>query len=152
MDQLDARKIAEVWQRVQGVASPQTDTKFLLERIADEQSDAATYLSLSRRFRGRESAIARRLAEQEQSHAACLRGMYSIITGTQPDVRACPAPVSGTDALLRRQYASEMRALAQYEAHRGDTDYGEVFAVLAQQEREHCRILLELFGAKGRAL
>jgi len=45
-----------------------------------------------------------------------------------------------------------MHTLAAYEQRSADREYGPVFARLAQQEREHCRMVLELIGnlQKGR--
>ena len=39
-----------------------------------------------------------------------------------------------------------MRARAQYEGRSSDPEYGQVYARLAEQEKEHCRIILELIG------
>ena len=39
-----------------------------------------------------------------------------------------------------------MRSLKEYEALMDDPEYGHVFARLAEQEREHCRTLLEMIG------
>ena len=58
------------------------------------------------------------------------------------------APVS---TMLRRCYGREMRCLAQYEARANHPEYGPVFARLAEQEREHCRLILELIGNLKRA-
>ena len=145
MENIDAAKAARVWQRVQGGSS--RDPEELMPLAAYEQSDAAMYLQLSRRFQGKEAAILRQLYEQELSHAACLKGMYQLRTGNRLPVAPAQA-IAGenTNAALRRCYAREMQSLAAYEARMNDPEYGQVFTRLAQQEREHCQILLTIIG------
>ena len=144
METIDREKAARVWQRVKG--EEENREKGLLALIAQEWTDAATYLQLSRRLTGKDSAVLRKMYEQEQSHTACLKGIYTLITGTHPKVRALPVSQADTESVLRRCYGREMQCLAQYEARAGDPEYGQVFARLAEQEREHCRLLLELLG------
>ena len=144
METIDQEKAARVWQRVKG--EEESREKGLLALIAQEWTDAATYLQLSRRVTGKDSAVLRKMYEQEQSHTACLKGIYTLITGTHPTVRALPVSQSDIQSVLRRCYGREMQCLAQYEARSSDPEYGQVFARLAEQEREHCRLLLELLG------
>ena len=149
----DPKKAAEVWQRVQS-ASPAppdppepSDPSDLLPMIAEEWADAVTYLHLSRRFQGRQSAALRQMAQQEQAHAACLRGIYTLLTGQQPALRTPPASQEDPKTLLRRCYSREVRCLAAYQARAADPAHGHVFSRLAQQEQAHCHMLLELLGS-----
>ena len=141
MQTIDPQKAARVWDRVQGNSAEQ-----LPELIALEWLDAITYMALSRRFQGRDSQLLRQLAQQEQDHAACLRGIYTLLTGGRPTVSTPAIPREDTVALLRRSYGSHMHRLARYEARREDREYGPVFARLAEQEREQCQKLLALLG------
>ncbi len=149
METYDKAKAARVWQRVQGesVANP---TQGLPALIAEEWADAAIYLSLSRRVQGNASAILRKMSQEEQAHMACLKGIYTLHGAGRPEIPAPPpldkAPVA---TVLRRCYGREMRCLAQYESRAADPEYGQVFARMAQQEREHCRQILELLGSLG---
>ena len=147
MEKIDPTKAARVWQRVQGsVTQINNLEQELQDFISHEWTDAATYLILSRRFQGRERMTLQKIYEQEQAHTACLKGIYTLITGRHPTVKAVQPPKEDTAQTLRRCYGREMQCLAQYEAHSADPDYGQVFTRLAQQEREHCRIVLELLG------
>ena len=141
-----------VWQRVRGEEDSGITEYALQEMIAGEWSDAAGYLALSRKTSGKDSAILRRLFEEEQSHMACLKGIYTLITGTKPSLPKTPAPQEPMEVTLRKCYGREMHTLAAYEQRSADREYGPVFARLAQQEREHCRMVLELIGnmQKGR--
>ena len=145
MENIDPAKAARVWQRVQG--GQNKDPEELVSLVVGEQTDAATYLQLSRRFHGKEAVIFRQLYEQELSHTACIKGMYQMLTG-KPLPPQAAQPVLGEHILatLRRCYGREMQSLAAFEARMQDPEYGQVFSHLARQEREHCRILLTVIG------
>ena len=146
METYDADKATRVWQRVQGAQQPQPEMEGLPALLAEEQQDAAVYLHLAKRMGPRESQILRRLSEEEQSHGACLKGIYTLITGQQIAPQIPPMHQEPAERILRRCYGREMRCLAQYEARSADPEYGPVFAKLAAQEREHCMAVLELIG------
>ena len=151
MDTIDMQKVSAVWHRVQGgsMSSPPPavpDTHVLSALLTEEWQDAAIYRALSRYFRGKDSALLRRMAEQERAHAACLAGIYKRITGTRPRFRIPPVPRESAELLLRGCYDRELRCLAQYRQRSTDPEYGHVFLRLTQQEQEHCRQILELLG------
>ena len=137
---------ARVWQRVQKTPDPAPDAAQLLTLIAEEWTDAATYLALSRRTQGKRSTQLYRLYEEEQAHVACLKGIYTLVTGTHPKTQSVPPSRESVSIILRRCYGREMQCLAQYEARSADPEYGQIFARLADQEREHCRMVLEILG------
>lgn len=152
MDTYDPEMAERVWNRVRGKeeappAAP--STQGLLSLIAEEMQDATTYLHLSRGYQGKEGALLRKLSQEEQAHAACLKGIYTLITGNRPEVRAVPPKQESAEITLRRCYGREMRRLHEYENRSKDPEYGQVFARLAIQEREHCRQILELLGSIG---
>lgn len=147
METYDPAKAAAVWQRVRGEnSSGQSAGDSLLSLITGEMADATTYLALSRQMTGKESMILRRLFEEEQAHAACLKGIYTLINGSRPVVRTIPPEKESAEITLRKCYGREMRCLAAYEERSSDREYGPVFARLAAQERDHCRLVLELLG------
>lgn len=146
MDTYNAEKAAQVWQRVRSAALPEDLAAELTGMIAGEWTDAASYLQLSRRFQGKDAALLRRMFEEEQSHAACLKGIYTLLTGERTVTRTPPTPQEPIAVTLRRCYGREMRCLAIYEQHASHREYGMIFQRLAEQEREHCRALLELLG------
>ena len=146
MNGYDPKMAARVWQRVQKAPDPAPDAAQLLALIAQEWTDAATYLSLSRRTQGRPSAQLRRLYEEEQAHMACLKGIYTLITGSSPTTHSVKPTNEPIGLVLRRCYGREMQCLAQYEKWSDHREYGPVFLRLAQQERAHCAALLEILG------
>ena len=146
METIDPAKAARVWQRVQGALPAEQKEQGLCEMIARAWTDSAVFLHLARRFSGKESALLRKLSEQEQASAACLKGIYTLITGQRPAVRAVQPQPEESERALRRCYGSKMQSLTWYESRTGDPEYGPIYARLAQQEWEHCRIVLELLG------
>ena len=148
METYNPDKAAKVWQRVQaGSANPaMPDVASLLGLIANEWADAATYLQLSRKLQGKDAAMLRRLFDEEQAHAACLKGIYTLLTGERPVIPSPKAPNEPVEATLRRCYGREMRCLAEYEQRSASREYGPVFSQLASQEWEHCKIVLQLLG------
>ncbi len=147
METFDKAKAARVWQRVQGDAAADP-ARGLQGLIAEEWADAVLYLSLSRRVQGNAAAILKKMGQEEQAHMACLKGIYTLQGTGRPNVPTPPQPDNApVSTMLRRCYGREMRCLAQYEARANDPAYGQVFARMAQQEREHCRQILELLGS-----
>ena len=151
MNTYDPQKAARVWQRVQNQAKAeereQSDTQGSIRgMIMEERMSAAVYLQLSRQLPSREASVMQRLCREEQTHASCLRGIYTLITGETPVVKSPALVQEKPELTLRRCYAREMRTLKEYEARSEDPDYGPVFARLADQEREHCRAVLEVIG------
>ena len=150
METYNSEKAARVWQRVHESATPLDNAGQLPALIAGEWTDAVTYLQLSRRYQGREAQLLRRLFEEEQSHAACLKGIYTLLTGEQVSHPSPPPPQEPTEVILRQCYGREMQCLAAYEQRASSREYGQVFTRLAQQEWEHCRTILELLGKMKR--
>ena len=146
MDNYDAAKATRVWQRVQGAKPAAPEADGIPALIAGELEDAAIYMHLARNASPKESQILRRLAQEEQNHGACLKGIYTLMTGEPISPRIPPVPQQPAERILRRCYGKEMRCLAQYEAKSNDPEYGPVFARLAAQEREHCMTVLVLIG------
>ncbi len=146
METYDPKLAARVWQRVQATGQEPDITPILLTMIAEEWQDATIYLHLSRLYPGRGGAQLRKLFEEEQAHVACLKGIYTLLTGQRASTRITPPPQGPMDTILRRCYGREMQCLAQYEQWSAHGEYGPVFSRLADQEKEHCRVLLELLG------
>ena len=146
MKQYDPKTAARVWDRVQNTTPPAGDAQTVLNLIAEEMLDAASYQRLARRLPPPQAAIARQLSQQEQAHISCLKGIYTLITGEKPLV---PPPAVSDDPpeiILRRCYGREMRCLSQYESRMSDPQYGHIFRTLARQEQEHCHRILEILG------
>jgi len=147
MEKYDAQKAARVWQRVQAEQPRLAGASELQEMLEDEWLDGATYLLLAKQFQGSIREKLQKMGKDEQTHAACLRGIYTLTTGGHPTQKTKQVPPEAPHVILRRCYGREMRSLARYEAKSSDPQYGQVFLRLAEQEREHCKIILELLGS-----
>ena len=147
MKNYDPKTAARVWDRVQNTTIPTADAGAILELIAQEMTDAAAYQKLAQRLPPPQANLARQIARQEQSHVTCLKGVYTLITGSKAIVPPPAVSDDGAEILLRRCYGREMRCLSQYEARMGDPQYGHIFRQLARQEQEHCHRILEILGA-----
>ena len=147
MKSYDPNTAAKVWDRVRSTPAATADAQAVLELIAQEMLDAATYSRLAQRLPPPQASIARQIARQEQSHISCLKGVYTLITGQKPLVPPPGVSDDGPEIVLRRCYGREMRCLSQYEARQADPQYGHIFRTLAQQEKEHCHRILEILGA-----
>lgn len=150
MHTYDPEKAARVWQRVQNqkpdkIQPPREDNMAAL--IMAEWEQAATYLQLARQLPSRQASVLQRLSREEQAHGACLKGIHTLITGEPPVIQTPPIPREPPKITLRRCYGRQMQALREYEKRSEDPEYGPVFRRLAEQEREHCRSLLELIGS-----
>jgi len=145
METIDTKLEKRVWQRVRGeeAADPAASLRGLAAR---EWTEAAVYLMLSRQVQGKEKAMLRKLFEEEQAHAACLRGIYGLITGEPLNTRTQPPAPESPETALRKCYGRELQAVQAYSARAQDPEYGAVFTKMAEQEREHCRMILELLG------
>ena len=151
MNTIDQQKAARVWQRVQENKPVEKTDRVgnLQELIMNEWTAAATYQQLARQMPPKEAAVLQRLAREEHGHGACLRGMYSLMTGEKCEVHNQKPTKEPAERVLRRCYGLEMRSLKEYEAKCDDPEYGHVFSRIAQQEQEHCMALLELLGSLG---
>lgn len=152
MSTVDPQKAARVWQRVQAEREmpKQPSQDNVQELILGEWTAASTYLQLARQMPPREAAILQRLGREEQNHVSCLNGIFTLMNGEKPAIRPQKVQIDTPERTLRRCYGAQMRSLKAYEARRGDPEYGPVFQMLADQEREHCRTLLELIGRVGK--
>lgn len=147
MEQFDNEKAKRVWQRVQSTSAPPPEPGLeLQELIAREAEDAAIYLRLSRQIQGRDGALLRQMYEQELSHASILKGICALNTGRRPTAPTAPVQTAPAEVLLRRCYGREKQSLAEYERRSNDPQHGSVFRKMAEQEQNHCRILLEILG------
>lgn len=146
MKPYDPNTAAKVWDRVRSTPAATADAQAVLELIAQEMLDAATYSRLAQRLPPPQAAIARQIARQEQSHISCLKGVYTLITGQKPIAPKPAVTDDPPDIVLRRCYGREMRCLSQYESRQTDPQYGHIFRTLARQEQEHCHRILEILG------
>lgn len=146
METIDPTKEAQVWQRVRA-QQPGDPREGLQELIAREWEIAGSLLQMSRQLQGKQGVTLRRLYEKEQAHIACLKGIYTLVTGMRPQIKGVAKAGNLPELELRRCYGKLMQNLAEYERRSSIPEYGHIFSSLASQEREHCHLLLEVLGS-----
>lgn len=141
MDSYDSEKAARVWQRVRpgGIAS--LSGEVLNALILQLRQLAATYHHLSGR-----SAVLKPLSDKKRTQAACLRGLHILTIGSCPEARLPQPKTEPFLAALRRCYTAEMQLLTQFELHCTDPVHGAIFASLTEEQKAHCKTVLELVG------
>ena len=147
MNTYDPKKAERVWARVQAKTLPLDSQDMNLQAmIMNEWVAAATFLSLLRQVPPRERGALQQLAREDQGHGACLKGIYTLVTDQEPVIKAPPITAGSPKLILRKCYSTLMKSLQEYQRWSADPEYGPVFQRLADQEREHCRLVLELIG------
>ena len=123
-----------VWQRVRGEPDR---VQALRECLARQGKLRSVYRSLSRR-----GGKCRQLLEQKENQIACLRGLLRVLTGQGV---APPRCAEGKVDLLE-VFAGERQLLEELTGLARDQDLGPVFAALAEGQKKHLRLLLEILG------
>lgn len=132
-------RIQRVWQRVRG-PEPEQPEQWLTQLLSDQARETALWQQLGRRHGGAYARVAR----QKQSQLNCLRGIYRIAAG-RPHRPSNPTEPEQPD--LKRSAARGLALWRIFDDHSRDPEFGPVFQSLRDQQREHCRITLELLGA-----
>ncbi len=145
MERFDTETEDRVWQRAHGQQPPQP-VQSIQALAAAELTEAAALLMLSRQLQGKEKAILKRIYEEDQAHAARLKGIHYFTFDLPLAIRAIPPAPETPVIALRKAYARKLRVLRQYESRFDDPEYGAVYQTLARQEQAHCCLILELVG------
>ena len=150
MEEFDREKAARVWERVlkrEDLAPLEPRKTDLTPLVLSAQELAGFYHAAARQLGGRDGDLVRGLLRQQKGMAACLKGVCRMRTGAVPAVERPSLSQDAPEALLRRCYEQKLRAVNQYGSRSSDPQFGPVFAHLARQEQEHCRLLLEILGS-----
>ena len=123
-----------VWQRVRGEPDR---VQALRECLSRQGRLLGIYRCLSRR-----GGKCRLLLEQKENQVACLRGLLRVLTGQSA---AQPRCGEGRVDLLEA-FAAEQQLLEELVRFSREPDLGPVFAALAEGQKKHLRILLEIIG------
>ena len=123
-----------VWQRVRGEPDR---VQVLRECLARQGKLWSVYRSLSRR-----GGKCRQLLEQKENQIACLRGLLRVLTGQGV---APPRCAEGKVDLLE-VFAGERQLLEELTGLAREPELGPVFAALAEGQKKHLRLLLEILG------
>jgi rubrerythrin len=70
-----------------------------------------------------------------------------MITGQRTKLPQVNLETKPMEAALRECYGREMRSMQFYEDQCSQPEYAHVFSHIRDQERQHCRMVLELIGS-----
>ena len=124
-----------VWQRVRGEPDR---VQVLRECLTRQGKLRSVYRTLSRR-----GGKCRLLLEQKENQIACLRGLLRVLTGQSA---AAPRCVEGKVDLLE-VFAGERQLLEELTGLARDPELGPVWSALAEGQKKHLRLLLEVMGS-----
>ena len=150
MREFDKETVRKIWQRVQSeqsVSGMTGDLCSLSECIAWELTFADLYGRIAGKIPGSMVSQLRQLARQERHHASLLKGICVMTEGISPEIHPIPVQKAPVATLLRQCYGEKLRAIAQYEKRASDSQFGDVFRNILQEEQQQCRFLLQLLGA-----
>lgn len=123
-----------VWQRVRG----EPDRAQTLRECLSRQGKLRNiYRALSRR-----GGKCRQLLEYKENQIACLRGLLRVLTG-----QSAAAPRCGECRVdLLAAFAMERQLLEELTGLGREPELGPVFGALAEGQKKHLRLLLEVMG------
>ena len=123
-----------VWQRVRGEPDR---VQVLRECLARQGKLRSIYRALSRR-----GGKCRQLLEHKENQIACLRGLLRVLTG-----QSAAAPRCGECRVdLLEAFAMERQLLEELTGLGREPELGAVFTALAEGQKKHLRLLLEILG------
>lgn len=147
MENGDKNVERQVWQRVfaQPQTKPEQDDLRMLTLSSMEAAGAYRYLAGT--LTGKSRDLARRLWEEEQETAACLRGLHHLSGGGKERPKGMPAVKDSPEKALEKCYHRARRAVTEYTARTVDPEFGSVFRKLADREETHCAQIAQLLGS-----
>lgn len=144
MEQWKPEQVQKIWQRVQD-QNRQTviDMPTISELFWEEWQDSRLLSGLSGYFRGKNGELLRRMAREDQNHAAVLKKNHLDADVRIHNVFSQKNNLKIHPKLqLQRCYERKLKRLAVYQKRQADP----LFQKLARQEQNHCRILLNILG------
>ncbi len=148
MQGYDPEKARRVWQRVQSGQEPPQLLQELGAMASERNSDALTYMTLSRYLTGKDSGTMRQLSQQTQTQAAVLRGICQMLSGARPVSQVTPPQESPLESRLRRCFIREKSCMEAFQKFTADAQFGFVFGDLSAQCRRQAAVLLEMLGRR----
>lgn len=134
----------KIWQRVAGgMRQENSDIRPLLLAAAE---GVAAYRQLSGLLTGRSRERMRGLLATAQRSLEALKGIQTMSGHPAGALRTVPVPKESPRRLLERSFHRSLRQMTEYTARALDPEYGVVYQMLADREREAAAVLAELIG------
>lgn len=139
---MDTSEEVKIWRRIRGEDPDIIDG--LPALAASALSQAALYGAMARRSQGQIRQLLQQLQSRELSNARCIKGIYRLVSGQSLSAATVPPSQEATEIALRRSYGRSLKALNAYEARSDHGEYGAVFRLMADGQRESCLKIAEL--------
>ena len=133
-----------VWQRV--FAGPGESGEDLRPLIHGAAETAMDYHYLLRRYSGRNREALQQLYDRARVNLNCLRGLQSLRFGASAKGNPMPGSGEPMGVVLQRCYHRTRRAMTEYTARSAEPEFGAVFQVMAEREKENAALIAELLG------
>ena len=149
MENIDPAMARRVWQRVRGeTAQPRSgpSLQILMEEVWE---DAHSYRYLSRRHRGKTSALYAQLHRQTMEHLRILKGICALCDQCNPVLTPTQPRREPESIFLRRCHGRALQRLNWYAANENDPQYGHLLPPLIRQTNHHTQLLLQLMTRPG---
>lgn len=142
---MDEKNVEDrVWQRVfSGPVESGEDLRPLMHSAAEVAMD---YYHLLRSATGINRSALQQLYDRARVNLNCLRGLQSLRFGTAAKGTPLPATGESMGKILEKCYYRTRRAMMEYTARSAEPEFGAVFAVMADRERENAALIAELLG------
>ena len=135
---------SRVWQRV--LAGPGESGEDLRPLMHAASENAMDYLHLLRRASGKQKEALQRLYDRARVNLNCLRGLQTLRFGSGGKLTPLPASGESLEKTLTKCYHRTRRAMTEYTARSAEPEFGAVFAVMANRERDNAALIAELLG------
>jgi len=133
-----------VWNRV--LAGPGESGEDLRHLMHAASENAMDYYHLLRRASGRNKEALQRLYDRARVNLNCLQGLQTLRFGTAAKLHPLPQTGEPMGKLLEKCYHRTRRAIMEYTARSAEPEFGAVFAVMADRERDNAALIAELLG------
>jgi len=144
LEKLDPNLEAQVWRRIAGQPQPERGDLRPLLLMAWEQAQVLRHLMGLLPGKSRERM--KSLSEAAMRSVDAIKGILAMSGQPVGKLRAQPIPKELPRRLLEKAYHRALRLMTEYTARSMDPEFGVVWQVLADRERENGAVLAEVMG------
>ena len=133
-----------VWQRI--LAGPGESGEDLRPLIQMAVENAMDFYHLLQHGPGQSRESLQQLYRRARVNVNCLRGLQNLRFGSSSKGKPMPGSGEPMGVVLQRCYHRTRRAMTEYTARSAEPEFGAVFQVMAEREKENAALIAELLG------
>ncbi|MDD6678468.1 MAG: hypothetical protein PUF71_03675 [Firmicutes bacterium] len=111
-----------------------------------EEESATLYARLARRIPRHQQTLLT-LRKENREYAACLRGIYRLLSGNPPRISDPAVPDIPMDSALLRCFSRELQCAAGYRRRQDHPEFSGVFSQMLREKDRHGFLLLQVLGS-----